>query len=96
MAGAPVSSPCGYCGTAVAPGQTTCPHCGIHLIDITRHHWGYDAKEAVLEAVDRAGDKARAVLGTPEGRRAVTLVGLATGLASSALVGWRLLRKRRA
>jgi hypothetical protein len=96
MAGAAASSPCGYCGTAIAPGQTACPHCGIRLIDITRHHWGYDAKEALLEAVDRAGDKARSVLSTPEGRRTVTLVGLATGLAGSVLVGRHLLRKRRA
>jgi hypothetical protein len=89
------SSPCGYCGTAIVPGLKICPRCGIRLIDVTRHHWGYDSKEAVLEALDRAGDKARAALRTPEARRAATHAAIAAGMVSAAMIGFKLLRKRR-
>jgi hypothetical protein len=77
------------------PGQDVCPRCGIRLIDISRHHWGYDAKEVLLDALDSAGEKARAMWREPEARRFAVRAGQVVALAGAAIVGFRLLRKRR-
>jgi hypothetical protein len=89
-------APCGYCGHAVPAGAQECAHCGIRLIDVTRHHWGYEAKERALDGLDRAGDRARDRLASFGPRKAVTLAAVAGVALGAAAIGLRLRRAREA
>jgi hypothetical protein len=90
LAPAGVTAPCGYCGTQVGPGLTACPHCGIGLVDVTRHGWGHAAKEFVLDTLDVASDKAR-----ESRKKAGMAAGAAAALVGVAVLGARLLRRRK-
>lgn len=87
--------PCGYCGTRVIPGNDTCPTCGIRLIDITRRNWGYEARDVVFEALDKAKENAKAALRRPGSRQTAGAVA-ASALLGALLVGIALRRNGKA
>jgi hypothetical protein len=90
------TAPCGYCGHPVPAGARECARCGIRLIDVTRHHWGYQARERVLDTLDRAADGARDRLADFGPRKAVALATVAGLAIGAAAIGARRRRARKA